>query len=216
MNTLEVGLAKEFEVSSKGLPEWLKKYTIKKIIDVGRQTKPLRVGERWKDGKLMNHLGRPVVFSKLLAGKPAIISFYRGAWCPYCNLELRHYDDLISQRPNDEIRMFAISPEKPDETMKSVDIEKLHYQVLSDIDNKYAAKVGLVYKLSTFLKIMFKAKGANLKQSQGNKNAELPIPATYVIDRNGIISNAWLDPNFTKRAEPADVLDAYNKCLIEQ
>ena len=171
------------------------------------------MGDKLADGKLINHLGESVIMSKLLEGKPAIISFYRGAWCPYCNLELKHYNDIMSENIKDEILMFAISPEKPDVTMETVDIEKLHFQVLSDVDNKFAKKLGLVYKLSSFLNFFVRAKGGNLKISQGNNEGELPIPATYIIDSNRVITNAWLDPDFTKRAEPAEVISALKKLM---
>lgn len=210
MGNLNKKLAEELVNSSKGLPEWFKNYVVKKFIKNGQESSPLQVGDKVPDGIFLNHKNQQVELSTLLQGKSAIISFYRGAWCPYCNLELRHYDSAIKNSESD-ILMLGISPEKPDVTTETIEIEKLHFIVLSDLDNKFAEKLGLVYKLKTFIKLFTKAKGGNLKRSQGNHGDRLPIPATYIIDSERVIRHAWLDADFTKRAEPDEVIKAYIK-----
>jgi len=105
--------------------------------------------------------------------------------------------------------MLAISPEKPDITMKSVDIEKLSFTILSDGDNVLAEKVGLVYQIPQMLKFLYRLMGINVDRSQHNKEGKLPISATYVCNENGVITHAWVDVDYTNRAEPSEVLRAY-------
>lgn len=210
MKSLALELKEESEINSKKIPFFLRKGVVNAIEENGSELKPVQLGDKLDDGMLLNHNSEEVKLSTLIKDKPAIISFYRGAWCPYCNLELRHYDKLIAEH-KEEIQMIAISPEKADVTMETMDIEKLNFTVLSDIGNKYAKKLGLLYKVSNKVKLLFKAKGVDLEKSQGNSNGELPLAATYVIDKNGIVTNVWFDTNFTKRAEPTEVIEAYQK-----
>jgi peroxiredoxin len=128
-------------------------------------------------------------------------------------MELAFYEELLGENSDEKISMFAISSEKPDVTMESVEIEKLHFRVLSDIDNKFARKLNLLFKVPEKLQTIYDGFGIDLKKSQGNDEAELPIAATYIIDGEGIITNAWIDANYTTRAEPSEVIEAYKKLV---
>jgi peroxiredoxin len=213
MKTLKEALEKRNSDKKNSLPSSTLDYMDKVTSDLkeaGYENNPLNVGDKIPDGELLNHHGETVSIKELLDNKPAIISFYRGTWCPYCNMELAFYDELLGENSDKEIAMFAISPEKADVTMESVDIEKLNFRVLSDIDNKFARKLKLLFKVPDKLQTIYDGFGIDLKKSQGNEEAELPIAATYVIDGNGVITNAWIDADYTKRAEPTEVIDAYN------
>jgi peroxiredoxin len=213
LSKLQSALKKKYNLLSKLTPGPLKRYmeqVTKDIKNDGYESKALKVGDRIPDSNVINHLGEQVLLSELLKEQPTIISFYRGAWCPYCNLELDFYDQILQKTNNKNVIMFAISPEKPDVTMKKVDIEKLRFTVLSDVDNKLAKKFKLVFKLPKKLQILYRLTGINIKKSQANENWELPIPATYVIDSEGIVKSAWIDADYTKRAEPEEVIKAYN------
>jgi peroxiredoxin len=213
MKTLKQPLEKRNSDKKNSLPSSTLDYMDKVTSDLkeaGYENNPLNVGDKIPDGELLNHRGETVSIKELLDNKPAIISFYRGTWCPYCNMELAFYDELLGENSDKEIAMFAISPEKADVTMESVDIEKLNFRVLSDIDNKFARKLKLLFKVPDKLQTIYDGFGIDLKKSQGNEEAELPIAATYVIDGNGVITNAWIDADYTKRAEPTEVIDAYN------
>lgn len=175
--------------------------------------KALGVGDKLPDGTLVDHKGHPIKLSDVRGSRPLIISFYRGSWCPYCNLELAFYDDLLKDTTNQNVKMIAISPEKPDMSLKKLDIEKLHFTVLSDQNNHYAKVMNLVFQLPRKLVFYYRLLGVNLKKSQNNPNDQLPIPATYIVNREGIISHAWLDVDYTKRAEPEEVIQAYHSLL---
>ncbi len=103
------------------------------------------------DSTLLNHRNEDVALESIVKGKKTIISFYRGSWCPYCNLEINYYNRLLSLPENSDVNMVAISPEKPDVTMESKDIETLHFPVLSDSNNTLARSLNLVFCFSNLL-----------------------------------------------------------------
>lgn len=202
-------LEQQKEELNKHTPELIRKYmtaVIEKLKASGIEENALNVGDMLPNGKLIDHNGEKVLLSDILKHKPAIISFYRGAWCPYCNLELRAYDRLLSELSNDSYQMFAISPEIPDQSIPKIDIKNLSFTVLSDPNNKYAKKVGLVYKTTRLLRFLYRLGKINIAKSQGNDLGELPISATYVINKEAIITNAWINVDYTKRAEPREVI----------
>jgi len=183
----------------------------KDLKETGIEEKAKSVGKTFDNETLLDLSSSEVDLYKLLDGKPAIISFYRGSWCPYCNLELRAYEAILSEEENSDVRMFAISPEKPDVTSVEQDVSKLNFSVLSDVDNKLAIKLGLLYHLPKTLQLLY---GKSVVKSTGTKDANLPLPATYVIDGEQKIVKAWIDADYTKRAEPSEVIKAY-KALIK-
>jgi len=139
--------------------------------------------------------------------EPLILNFYRGGWCPYCNLELTYYDDLLKEAGNEGISMLAISPEQADVSAKKRDLEALAFDVVTDLDNRLAKAMGLVFDLPKKLLFYYRLMGINMKKSQKNDRGQLPIPATYVVDRTGKIIYAWMDADYTKRADPQEVID---------
>lgn len=162
------------------------------------------IGDKIEDTILLNNLGDEVSIMDILGKQPAIISFYRGTWCPYCNLELSTYNELLKDK--NKIKMVAISPERPE---SSINVENLNFEVLSDIDNKFAKKLNLTFDITKTIENIYDGFGINLEKSQGKKSRILPIPATYIVDSSGVIVYAYIDADYTKRAEPKDVIDKY-------
>ena len=105
--------------------------------------------------------------------------------------------------------MLAISSEKQEVALAVLDIEKLNFDVYSDVDNIFAKKLGLVFRMPKMLKFLYRFMGINIDKSQENKAGELPLPATYIIDKNKKIVKVWVDVDYRKRAEPSEVLMAY-------
>ncbi len=143
--SLQTELAKTKSKIYKRIPKFVANYMDKLtqlLKDGGYESKPLSVGDVFPNGVFINYKGDEVILSDYLAHHKAIISFYRGAWCPYCNLELRAYDQLLNDSSNTDITMIAISPEQADQTMKSIDIEQLNFTCLSDKNNVFAKKSG--------------------------------------------------------------------------
>jgi len=175
--------------------------------------KTLQVGDAFPDATLLNHKGEEASLKEALDGKPAIISFYRGTWCPYCNLELAYYTKLLGREENKGIKMFAISPEKPDVTMEKTDTESLNFIICSDVDNKLAKKLNLVFGLPEKIQAIYEKFGIDVDSSQGNTEKELPIPATFIIDGKGKVTFVDLDEDYTTRPDADEVIAEYKKLI---
>ena len=165
----------------------------------------LRVGDKVPNFTLNNHKGEATTLYTLLEKGPVVLNFYRGGWCPYCNLALKGLADK-----NDEITalgatLVALSPELPDKTLTTIEKDNIPFIVLSDLNNEVARKFDLVFKLTPEVATAYE-KGFGLSKYNGNENAELPIPATYVIDEKGIIRYAYVNPDYKKRANPDEVM----------
>lgn len=176
------------------------------LKETGIENSAKSSGDIFDNALLLDLDSKDVDLYKLLDGKPAIISFYRGSWCPYCNLELRAYEAMLALEENKDVFMIAISPEKPDVTSVEQDVSKLNFKVLSDVENKLAVKLGIMFHLPKAIQLLY---GKSVSKSTGIKDHNLPIPATYVIDADHKIVKAWVDADYTKRAEPSEVLAAY-------
>lgn len=161
--------------------------------------------------KLKNAFGEERSLSKLLKNGPVILVFYRGSWCPYCNIQLNDYQERIDLIKKAGAQLVAISPEKADLTASYVKEKSLGFEVLSDVDNHYAKSLGLVFKLPADLKALYLSNGIDLDKSQGNKNWELPIAATYLVGVDRKILYSFLDVDYRKRAELSDILKALKK-----
>lgn len=206
-------LRNELSRQSKKYPFFITKYLKKEISRIYEEKlieRAFKVGDKISDSKFLNKNNEVVTLSDQRKGRPAVLSFYRGSWCAFCNLELRYYHHLIEESEMDSINMFAITPEAPD---CSINTDDLHFSILSDVKNQFAKKLNLVYNPSWLLQLVYRLGGINLKKTQENNEAELPIPATYVVDKEGVITFAFVDPDYTKRAEPSLVLDEYKKLL---
>lgn len=179
-----------------------------KILD---QT--LKVGDVIPDFTLPNATGKLVNICDLLAHGPVAISFYRGGWCPYCNLELKALQQALSRIQAIGATLVAISPETPDNSLSTQEKNELSFPVLSDINNQVARQFGLVFQLPTTLRPIYEGFGIDLVAYNGNDHFELPIPATYVVQSNGTIAYAFAEVDYTKRAEPSAVVDVLKRLL---
>jgi len=139
-----------------------------------------------------------------------VISFYRGEWCPFCNLEMRALQEALPKIQKLGATLIAISPEKPDHAMVAIEKNKLTFPVLSDFGNKVARQFGIVFQVGQevieFSKNVFKN---DLALRNGEDSYELPVPATYVVDQSGLIRFAHVSVDYmTGRAEPEAVVAA--------
>lgn len=169
----------------------------------------LQVGDRAPSIVLSNAKGETVDVKALLKKGPVIVAFYRGGWCPYCNLELRAFQRILAGIEAAGASLVAISPEKPDDTLSTSENNALSYEVLSDVGQKVGRAFGLVYEFSEELKSVYNGFGLDIPAKNGATDEwSLPISATYVIDQNGTIIYAYTDPDYRDRADPADVIAA--------
>ncbi|MGJ3253074.1 MAG: peroxiredoxin-like family protein [Elainellaceae cyanobacterium] len=167
-----------------------------------------REGDRIPEITLPNAVGKSIRVQDLLAHGPVVISFYRGEWCPYCNLELRALQQALPDIQAQGATLVAISPETPDHSLSASEKHELTFEVLSDVGNQVAREFGLVFKISPELLPIYEKFGIDIAAHNGDESYELPIPATYVVDRNGTIVHAFVDADYTQRLEPAEIIEA--------
>jgi len=168
----------------------------------------LQVGAKVDNFTLANHNGESIELNDLLNKGPVIISFYRGGWCPYCNLELKALNDYLAQFKTQSAQLIAISPQLPDETLSTTQKNELEFDVLSDVSNKVAERFGLSFTLDERIQALYTQFGIDFEHYYGDKSFKLPLPATYVINQEGVITYAFLNEDYTLRAEPIDIMAA--------
>ncbi len=175
-----------------------------KLIASGIAERSLHQGDLAPDFTLPDAEGKSVTLSTLLREGPVVVSFYRGSWCPYCNLQLRAYQAVLPEIIHAGATLVAISPQTPEAAMEIVDKASLKFPVLSDVGNQVARAYRLVFVLPEALRPYT----ANLPQYNASDSWELPMPGTFVVGQDGIIRLAFVHADYTKRLEPSDILTA--------
>jgi peroxiredoxin len=163
---------------------------------------------------LRNAKGETVDVRTLLKRGPVIVTFYRGGWCPYCNLELKAFQKLLPEIKAAGASLVAISPERPDDTQPTAEKNALTFEVLSDVGQKIGRAFGLVYVFSDELKSAYQGFGRNIPAINGSDEWALPISATYVIGRDGRIIYAYTDADYRDRADPEEVLKSLTETAV--
>ncbi|WP_263367725.1 peroxiredoxin-like family protein [Edaphobacter bradus] len=179
------------------------------LIASGTKAAALKEGDRVDDFILGDAHGKPVRLQSLLDAGPVVISFYRGGWCPYCNIELRGLQRVLPEIKALGASLVAISPQLPDNSLSTEEKNHLAFPVLSDVGNDVARRFGIVYRLPDDLLETYTAFNHGLADMNGEEGGtELPIPATYVLDRTGMIRLAFIEEDYTKRLDPQAILEA--------
>lgn len=150
--------------------------------------------------------GHGVSLSDLLRAGPVVVTFYRGGWCPYCNIQLRAYQAILPQLTALGARLVAISPQLPDGSLSTAETDALTFDVLSDVGNAVARRFGLVYRLSDEQQAAMRSNNKALPAINGDESWELPVPATYIIGADGRVALAFLEADYRKRLEPEAIL----------
>jgi peroxiredoxin len=163
-------------------------------------------GDRAPDFELPNARGEPVALRDLLARGPVVVSFYRGGWCPYCNIELLALQERLAEIQAAGGALVAISPELPDVSQDTIARNGLRFEVLSDSGNRVASDYGLDFVLDASLRPIYKDWGADVAARNGDDTYRLPMPATFVVDGGGTIAEAFVDADYTRRLEPERIL----------
>lgn len=172
----------------------------------------LKAGDRAPAIVLADAKGETVDVGVLLKRGPVIVTFYRGGWCPFCNLELKAYQEILPEIAAAGASLVAISPEKPDETVSTAEKNALTFHVLSDVGQGVGRAFGLVYEFSDELRSVYNGFGLDIPAKNGAPDEwALPVSATYVIGRDGTITYANIDVDYRDRADPRDVLEALTR-----
>ena len=184
-----------------------------KELAESNMAKGLSIGEQAPDFTLKDATGVSITLYEELKKGPVILTFYRGGWCPYCNLELRAYQRVLKDITAAGGQLIAISPQTPDSSLTTKEKNELEFLVLSDTNGSVAENYNLIFKLPDYQIEIYKEHGADLTKHNGNDTWELPVPATYIIDRSGKIRFASADPDFTKREEPTRMVELLKEVL---
>jgi peroxiredoxin len=186
-----------------GLVDWLRK------TDVASHA--LQVGDRAPDFLLPDAYGRLHSSEQLRGEGPLVVSFYRGGWCPFCNAELRALQAAKSEFDGLAANLVVLSPETRDLPRQLKRELNLDLTMLADVDHGVAISYGVLFRVPDETKAHYAGKGFDFGQRHGLTEWMLPLPATYVIDQEGIVRGAFVEPDFTIRQETSDILATVRK-----
>lgn len=167
----------------------------------------VRTGDLAPDFVLPDATGRPISLADTLRYGPAIVVFYRGGWCPYCNLELRAYQRLLPEIRAGGGQLIAVSPQSPDASLSTQEKNALAFPVLSDVTNAAAKAFGILFELPTELRDLYTTLGHGLDGINASREWVLPVPATYVVAPDGRVAAHHVEIDYRTRMEPRAALD---------
>ncbi len=179
--------------------------TISALIATGQAERALKVGDRAPEFDLPDPDGVRVASADLLQTGPLVLSFYRGVWCPFCNLELKALEEALGEIRARGGPLVAISPQTPANNRKSQRENGLHFPVLSDKGGELGAAFGLRWVVPEEMREVHRRLGGPLPVFNGEDSWTLPMPARYVIGQNGVIAYAEVNPDYRQRPEPSDL-----------
>ena len=170
--------------------------------------KPLEVGDSIPDVKLRTEENEQVSLRKLLSEKPTVLIFYRGGWCPFCNRHLQSLAGIEDDLNKAGAQLLAISMDQPAKLKATPDRDKLHYRLLSDSDAVAVKAFGIAFKVDDATVEKYRTYGINLDAASGKEHHILPHPAVFIVNTNGVIRFAHVNPDYKVRLEPAKILEA--------
>ncbi len=180
----------------------------KKIIAQDLETGAVQAGSTAPEFTLQNATGELVSLKELVGAGNVVLTFYRGSWCPYCNLTLHAYQEALSDIASQGAQLVAISPQTPDHSLSQKEKENLSFEVLSDPRNEVALKYGLRFEMPEEHIRLLDELGMPYSSFTGNDDSSLPLSATFVINEAGEIIWQFVERNYRKRAEPAEIINA--------
>jgi peroxiredoxin len=168
----------------------------------------IQVGERAPDFTLPNAFGQKVNLYDELKKGPVVLVFYRGAWCPYCNLHLHALRESLPRFQALGAQLIAITPQTPDKSLEQFKAAPREFDVLSDLDSEVMRAYRLYFEVDHDLAEVYRKHGLDLIEYNGPGRNVLPAPGTFVIDRTGIVRAMQADTDYTQRMEPAAIVRA--------
>lgn len=164
------------------------------IAEKAEDVSPLLIGEKIPNVKVINKEGQSVSMKEVLSKKPTVLVFYRGGWCPYCNVQLSALAELEEQISNLGYQVVAISPESYENLFSVAQEDNVSYQLYSDSSGELTTKTGIAFQTSTIIKAY-----AKTKFRKGKVSDILPVPTVMVVDTNSEILFEYINPNYKVR-----------------
>ncbi len=180
--------------------------TVEHLRASGIAGRALSVSSQMPGFELPDQDGNPVSSEELLRRGRLVICFFRGRWCPFCVAQLEAMNSALSQIEKSGASLVAVSPQTLKQSFFMRDQHQLRFPLLSDAHNQVARRVGLVYSVPEEQKEVYSRTFVNLPFINGDSSWELPIPATYVVKQNGVVLYASVDPDYTQRPEPEEII----------
>lgn len=182
------------------------------LIASGAAQRALKAGDMAPPFVLNDADGHAVSSAELLRAGPLVLTFYRGFWCPYCNLDLQALQAALPQLTERGARLVAISPQEPVASRRARRENGLGFPILSDAGNAVAAQFGLRFQLPDYLSDLYKnTLQLDLQVVNGDPSWTLPMPARYVVGQDGVIVYAEVNPDYTNRPDPSDLLPVLDR-----
>lgn len=181
------------------------------LIASGQAARAVKAGDLAPTFRLKDQDGNEVSSVDLLNQGPLVVTFYRGVWCPYCNLELQALNEALPELQRHGARVVAISPQSAVNSRKSVRVNGLNFPVLNDAHNETAITFGLRFALPDYLVDLYKALKSDLPAFNGDPSWTLPMPARYVIGTDGVVAYSEVNPDYTHRPGPSEMIPVLDK-----
>ena len=162
----------------------------------------IQVGSTLPSFTLPSATGTQISSASLLSKGPLLITFYRGSWCPFCNLALRSFQSILPKMQSNGVTFIAISPELPDTSLSTVEKQQLEFTVLSDVGNAFAEQLGILYRQPEELRGVFQGLGTDLRRRNGDDSFVVPVPLTMLVDGRGVVRNVHVEPDYFVRLDP--------------
>lgn len=211
MNTLAQQIEHLNQELSSQLPQEILNAFGKSIEDLKAkriEENSIRLGDQMPEFSLPNALGKIISSEEVLKNGKMILAFYRGSWCPYCNLELKYLQDYLSIIKEKEATLIAVSPQSPDYSLSMAEKNNLEFEVVTDVNNNLAEKLGITFQLQNFVLPYYDGLGIHLSDFNKNNDNILPVPAVFVIDENRVVIYKFLDVNYMNRVDVEELIQA--------
>lgn len=179
---------------------------IQSVLESGILKKAKQVGEKAPDFTLRNATGELVRLYDYVNKGYVILTWYRGGWCPYCNITLHQLQEELPEFEKLGAKLIALTPELPDQSLSTAEKNNLSFEVLSDVGNKVGKTYGVVFTLTDEVAKIYQEK-FDLHGYNGDSSNELPLAATYIIRPDGTIIYAFLNADYRNRAEPSELTE---------
>ncbi len=187
------------------------------LIASGAANRALKAGDKAPEFVLPDADGTMISSKELLKRGPLIVTFYRGVWCPYCNMDLQEIEAALPELQTFGAQLVAVSPQTKANTRRSVKENNISFKILSDLGNEVAAQFGLRFTLPDYLQDLYKNVFKNdLAINNGESSWTLPMPARYVIGSDGVIAYAEVNPDYTRRPDPEEMLPVLQQLQAAQ
>ena len=188
---------------------------IRAAVDSGYEERALKVGDKAPVFQLPDSAGTMVSSTELLAQGPLVVTFYRGAWCPFCNMELQSLQDFAGELADRGVNIVAVSPQNSTNSRSSARKNGVSFPILVDEDCAVADAFGLLYMPPDYVQEIYLANGIDLEKINAAANWKLPMPGRYLIDTDGTIRYAEVNPDYTRRPEAEELRGPITQCKAE-